>query len=198
MKKIIALIIAAILVISLAGCNEVTPNEDEIPTGESSGDSTVTDGDKDVNDQSGNEENPLPKGEVITLGELIKKEDVVYIRHRETFFGDARYRFVTTYDTDEIFALVIDENVNIEFVGDTEEKDDLFFRNWCAACDSICEPGVDFIELEFYGNYNTIMYLITLYPNGLIIFTDFVNSVYYVSADYTDVKVDELSVMLYD
>ena len=109
MGKILILCLA--VVILLTGCDmsalwgNKTPDT-ETPDTETPGTETP----KTEADKVREEYPDLPMSETITLGELIKKEDVVYINHTINNFHSPTFLQAISYDIDKLFSILVDPN----------------------------------------------------------------------------------------
>lgn len=174
MKKIISLtIICLLLVTSFTGC--------------------------DMNDTP---EQSLPMSETVTLAELIKKDDISYIRHKETFDMDtSELTYITSHNVDELFAKVIYPNADLELIHDLE-GDDLFDQKWHEAWDTINpkngQRGDNYILWDIYDDDGIFSSRLRIFSNGTIIYFDFDGSPnLYVSVDYANLDFYQLIEDLY-
>ena len=198
MKKI--LIICLAVIVFLTGCDISTLWEGKTPDTETPNTETPeTETPKTEADKVREEYPDLPMSETVTLGQLIKKEDVVYINHTINNFHSPTFLQAISYDIDKLFSILVDPNSDKIFITDTVGVKDIYDVKWDEARANQFSAD-DYVSWSFYGENGEIGVL-TVYTSGFMKY--YIPSKkpttkdLYFCLGYSNVSVSELEDLLY-
>ena len=135
-----------------------------------------------------------PVYETVTLGELINKEDVAYIKHGYTYFLSSSINYLsTTTDIDMFFDEYINANFKLEFVSSQYELYDINMQEaW-----TYVRQGKEYVEWHFYNDNQKNIGTITIYPNNMIGFVSHEKQIYVMSVTIANLDVKDIIDRLY-
>lgn len=137
----------------------------------------------------------LPMSETVTLGDLIKREDVVYIDHYINNSSSPSFAHAISYDIDKLFSILIDPNSDKIFITDTQGVEGIYDIKWNEARDDQFSAD-DYVAWSFWGENGEIGYL-TVSTSGFMQYYNPTTKDVYFCLGYSNVSVDELRELLY-
>ncbi len=132
-----------------------------------------------------------PSYKTVALKEFINKEDVFYIDYKETHYLDSSFARETIYDVDFIFELVINSNLELEFVV-MEDDEEAYFSIADEVHYNYVVKGLPYAEFLFYNENGDLIGDLDIFPNNYIAYLDYSRKINMISIVAADVDVNEV------